>query len=151
MKSAKLWSRLMLALVAAGLMAAPAMAKLVKGSQYVVLWGVDSLCSPDNETLGAEVSTKVYRDSHTGIISLTAKGKVTNECGCKITLKDLGVTLIDPCDGAEYTATKDSESINAPKKCKCKCSSCDYTASATLVACYVPSCDCAPDPVPALR
>ncbi len=132
-----------MALVAASLMAAPAMAKIIRGTQDVALWGADSYCNPD-ESLGSTVCTKVYKDSCTGIVCLTAKGTVTNECGCKISFKDLGVTLIDPCTQEELTATKDCETISAPKKCRCQCSSCSYSAGAVLVACYVPSCGCTP-------
>jgi hypothetical protein len=81
----------------------------------------------------------VYKNQNTGVLTLIAKGKVINECGCLVCLQNLGTPITDPDTWETSIATSDKEIVLCPKRCKCKCSSCSNSAAAVLIACYDPS------------
>jgi hypothetical protein len=141
MTMTRLRGGLLLALAACGVLASPAAAYWVVGTQEAFLYGCDQYGNPDSSNGTYVRSAKVFKDSNTGILVLLACGKVTNDSGRFCKFEGQGPSIWDPETESWYTATRDIQYV-CKNWCWCRgCSRCSNVAASVLVACYNPQQD----------
>ncbi len=121
-------NRVLLAMLAIGLLAAPALASSLVRKQSVAIVGADYYGSP-NWYFGAVGTGKITKDPQTGIVVQIATACVSNGSGRGQCYYNLAYNIYDPWVGYAHIATSDSTRISKPIK---------YKSVAVLTACYNP-------------